>query len=134
MTTIADGAPVRRGRGRPRDPGTDARITKSAAELMLQRGFDRTTVDDVAALAISRFVMLADRLAAYAGAVRARLTLEPAEVASAAGTPARSGTAAAPGSGDTPPEVIRQIKLAQFAARHALEGAQVKSLPSLYAS
>ena len=44
-------APVRRGRGRPRDPATDARITTAAAELMLQRGFDRTTVDDVAARA-----------------------------------------------------------------------------------
>jgi AcrR family transcriptional regulator len=49
MTTTADDPPVRRGRGRPRDPGTDARITTAAAELMLQRGFDRTTVDDVAA-------------------------------------------------------------------------------------
>jgi AcrR family transcriptional regulator len=44
-------APVRRGRGRPRDTGTDARITTTAAELMLQRGFDKTTVDDVAARA-----------------------------------------------------------------------------------
>jgi len=43
--------PARRGRGRPRDPGTDARITTAAAELMLQRGFDKTTVDDVAARA-----------------------------------------------------------------------------------
>lgn len=42
---------MRRGRGRPRDPETDGRITSAAAELMLQRGFDRTTVDDVAALA-----------------------------------------------------------------------------------
>lgn len=44
-------AEVRRGRGRPRDPETDGRITSAAAELMLQRGFDRTTVDDVAARA-----------------------------------------------------------------------------------
>ena len=43
--------PVRRGRGRPRDPETDERITNAAAELLLQRGFDRTTVDDVAARA-----------------------------------------------------------------------------------
>jgi len=42
---------VRRGRGRPRDPETDQRITAAAAELMLLRGFDRTTVDDVAARA-----------------------------------------------------------------------------------
>ena len=43
--------PVRRGRGRPRDPSTDARITAAAAELLLERGFDRTTVDEVAARA-----------------------------------------------------------------------------------
>src|SRR5512141_649659 len=43
--------PVRRGRGRPRDPETDERITAAAAELLLQRGFDRTTVDDVASRA-----------------------------------------------------------------------------------
>jgi AcrR family transcriptional regulator len=46
-----DAQPVRRGRGRPRDPETDARITAAAAQLLLQRGFDRTTVDDVAAAA-----------------------------------------------------------------------------------
>jgi AcrR family transcriptional regulator len=45
------GLPVRRGRGRPRDPETDDRITQAAAQLLLQRGFDRTTVDDVAARA-----------------------------------------------------------------------------------
>jgi AcrR family transcriptional regulator len=44
----ADDAPVRRGRGRPRDPATDQKITKAAADLMLLRGYDRTTVDDVA--------------------------------------------------------------------------------------
>lgn len=43
--------PARRGRGRPRDPAVDKRITAAAAELMLQRGFDHTTVDDVAAKA-----------------------------------------------------------------------------------
>jgi AcrR family transcriptional regulator len=46
-----DDEPVRRGRGRPRAPGTDERITAAAAELLLLRGFDRTTVDDVAARA-----------------------------------------------------------------------------------
>ena len=51
MTTSPGSTQVRRGRGRPRDPGTDDRITTAAAELLLQRGFDRTTVDDVAARA-----------------------------------------------------------------------------------
>jgi AcrR family transcriptional regulator len=49
MSSIDDESQVRRGRGRPRDPETDTRITAAAAELILQRGFDRTTVDDVAA-------------------------------------------------------------------------------------
>ena len=43
--------PVRRGRGRPRNPETDQRIIAAAAELMLHRGFDKMTVDDVAAKA-----------------------------------------------------------------------------------
>lgn len=50
-TASGEEVPVRRGRGRPRDPETDERITKAAAQLLLQRGFDRTTVDDVAARA-----------------------------------------------------------------------------------
>lgn len=41
--------PVRRGRGRPRDPKTDERIIEAAAELLRRRGFERMTVDDVAA-------------------------------------------------------------------------------------
>jgi AcrR family transcriptional regulator len=40
---------VRRGRGRPRDPKTDERIITAAAELLRERGFERMTVDDVAA-------------------------------------------------------------------------------------
>lgn len=43
--------PVKRGRGRPRDPETDSKITRAAAELLLLRGFDKTTVDEVAARA-----------------------------------------------------------------------------------
>lgn len=41
----------RRGRGRPRDPETDARIIEAASDLMLRRGFDKMTVDDVASAA-----------------------------------------------------------------------------------
>ena len=51
VETHASEAPVRRGRGRPRNPETDTRITEAAAELMLERGFDKMTVDDVAARA-----------------------------------------------------------------------------------
>ncbi len=51
VPTLPGEQPARRGRGRPRDPETDERITAAAAELLLLRGFDRTTVDDVAARA-----------------------------------------------------------------------------------
>lgn len=51
MSSTAHPAPARRGRGRPRDPGTDQRIRRAAAELLLQNGFDKTTVDEVAARA-----------------------------------------------------------------------------------
>ncbi len=37
-----------RRRGRPRDPDADARIRHAAAQLLLERGFDRMTVDEVA--------------------------------------------------------------------------------------
>lgn len=74
-------------------------------------------VDDLAALTISRFLMLAVRLGAYGGALKAALTApRSAEVASAAVTSAAGVPSV--GGGDTPPEVIRQMKLAQFAARH----------------
>lgn len=45
-----DGRLVRR-RGRPRDPKTDLRIIDAAADLLRRRGFERMTVDDVAAQA-----------------------------------------------------------------------------------
>ena len=49
---MSEGGPeVRRGRGRPRDPQTDTRIIAAAAELLLERGFEKTTVDEVAARA-----------------------------------------------------------------------------------
>jgi AcrR family transcriptional regulator len=50
MPALGDST-VRRGRGRPRDPATDGRIVAAAAELLLARGFDKTTVDEVAARA-----------------------------------------------------------------------------------
>jgi len=44
-------APVRRKRGRPRDPEADGRILDAAAALILVHGFDNMTVDDVASRA-----------------------------------------------------------------------------------
>jgi AcrR family transcriptional regulator len=49
--TAAAAQDQRRGRGRPRDPETDTRIIQAASDLMLRRGFDRMTVDDVASAA-----------------------------------------------------------------------------------
>jgi AcrR family transcriptional regulator len=47
-----DGAPqVRRKRGRPRDPGADGRILAAASALILMRGFESMTVDEVASSA-----------------------------------------------------------------------------------
>ncbi|WP_457113113.1 TetR/AcrR family transcriptional regulator [Marmoricola sp. URHA0025 HA25] len=43
-------APARR-KGRPRDSSADERILAAAAELILKRGFDNMTVDEVAAMA-----------------------------------------------------------------------------------
>lgn len=50
-TTLTEEQPVRRGRGRPRDPQTDERIIEAAADLLRKRGFERMTVDEVAARA-----------------------------------------------------------------------------------
>jgi AcrR family transcriptional regulator len=49
IADLADEQPVRRGRGRPRDPQTDERIITAAAELLHRRGFEKMTVDEVAA-------------------------------------------------------------------------------------
>jgi AcrR family transcriptional regulator len=38
----------KRGRGRPRDPETDKKILSAATGLLMQRGFEKMTVDDVA--------------------------------------------------------------------------------------
>lgn len=76
-------------------------------------------VDDVAALTISRFLMLAARLAAYAGAVRARQRQQPQTAGTASPANVPAGGATQPSGGDTPPEVVKAMKAQQFAARHA---------------
>ncbi len=50
-TTAAVPAPVARRRGRPRDTSADERILQAAGRLILERGFDKVTVDDVASMA-----------------------------------------------------------------------------------
>jgi len=48
-SSSASAAPgVRRKRGRPRDPEADGRILAAASSLILMRGFDSMTVDEVA--------------------------------------------------------------------------------------
>ncbi|WP_043635131.1 TetR/AcrR family transcriptional regulator [Nonomuraea candida] len=39
---------VRRGRGRPRDPGTDAAILRAALELFVERGVEGTSMEQIA--------------------------------------------------------------------------------------
>jgi len=45
---VAPESPVRRKRGRPRDPEADGRILAAASALILMRGFESMTVDEVA--------------------------------------------------------------------------------------
>lgn len=50
-TSIPPAPEGRRKRGRPRDPGADGRILAAASSLILVRGFDSMTVDEVASTA-----------------------------------------------------------------------------------
>lgn len=84
-------------------------------------------VDDPGRLTIRRFRSLALRLPAYAGALRAALGAQTAEVASAAGTPARPVSPPVGGSGgDTPPELLAQLKRQQFAQRHGADASAIE--------
>jgi hypothetical protein len=76
-------------------------------------------MDDLAALTISRFLMLVVRLSAYGGALAKRFTHDSAGTASPAGAPVAGVPSA--GDGDTPPEVLAQMKRQQFAARHGTD-------------
>ena len=49
--SVSPGGQVRRKRGRPRDPEADGRILSAASSLILLRGFDSMTVDEVASTA-----------------------------------------------------------------------------------
>lgn len=49
--SAVDAVPAVRRRGRPRDNSADERILQAAGRLILERGFDKVTVDDVASMA-----------------------------------------------------------------------------------
>ncbi len=51
LQTPTDAIPAPRRKGRPRDATADERILAAAAELILKRGYDNMTVDEVAAVA-----------------------------------------------------------------------------------
>lgn len=51
MLTMPAEPPAPRRKGRPRDASADERILAAAAELILKRGYDNMTVDEVAAVA-----------------------------------------------------------------------------------
>lgn len=76
-------------------------------------------ITDPGTLSIRRFLAWAVRLPVYKGAVAAALSHpEPAGMASTAG---EVPTGAARAGGDTPPEVIEQIKKKQFAERYKID-------------
>jgi hypothetical protein len=85
-------------------------------------------VDDVDQLTIVRYLELAPRLGAYSGALRARLTNE-APAARAQGASETNGVPLAAGAGgDTPPEVVAQLKRAALAARYGVDPASIQTV------
>jgi hypothetical protein len=84
-------------------------------------------VDDADQLTIARYLALAPRLAAYQGALRARLATP--ESGTVAGTPSVRGVPlAADGAGDTPPEVVAQLKRAALGARYGVDPAAIQTV------
>jgi hypothetical protein len=77
-------------------------------------------VDDVDQLTIRRYLMLAPRLSAYEGALRAKLKHQP-QRAAVAPSELRGVPLAADGQGDTPPEVVAQLKRTALAARYGVD-------------
>lgn len=83
-------------------------------------------VDDVDRLTIARYLMLTPRLSAYDGALKAKLgnrthyAPPPAEI--------RGVPLAADGQGDTPPEVVAQLKRTALAARYGVDPASIETV------
>ena len=60
-------------RGRPRDPEAEPRIRSSALDLLLERGFDKMTVDDVAEAAGVGKATIYRRFSSYVVSRRTRV-------------------------------------------------------------
>ncbi|MEV7405206.1 TetR/AcrR family transcriptional regulator [Streptomyces sp. NPDC091267] len=128
-------------RGRPRDEEADARILDAALELLLDRGYDRFSVDEVVAqAAVAKttlyrrwptkdhlIVAVVARLqnavpVEYSGDVRADLTRYLREIVTGLHRMRQAGRPA--GSGDTSAGLVAEVAAA--AARHADVGAAVQ--------
>jgi hypothetical protein len=83
-------------------------------------------VDIVDQLPIARYLALAPRLAAYQGALRARLAEQPAAPQGAAQATVRGVPLAAGAHGDTPPEVVARLKREALASRHGVDPASIE--------
>jgi hypothetical protein len=82
-------------------------------------------IDDPDTLTIPQFLAKTVRLSAYEGALRARFAQQPTGAAASTSVDVPATGAPIAGGGDTPPEVVQQLKAAQFAARHTRPGGQV---------
>lgn len=83
-------------------------------------------VDDVDQLTIRRYLMLAPRLSAYEGALRAKLKDQPQRTSpppEVGGVPLASD-----GQGDTPPEVVARLKRTALAARYGVDPGTIETV------
>ncbi|MQY12417.1 putative HTH-type transcriptional regulator [Streptomyces sp. RB5] len=132
-----------RGRGRPRSEEADGRILEAALALLLERGYDRFSVDEVAAsagvakttlyrrwptkdhLIVAVVAQLQDAVPVhYTGDVRADLTRYLNEIVSGLNRMRLAGRPAT--SGDTSAGLVAEVAAA--AARHADVGAAVHAM------
>lgn len=130
-------------RGRPRDEAVDARITGAALELLLDRGYDRFSVDEVAVeagvakttlyrrwptkdhLVVAVVARMQDEVPAeYRGDVRADLIRYLGAIADGLNRMRLAGRPSA--SGDTSAGLVAEVAAA--AARHADIGSAVHSM------
>lgn len=130
-------------RGRPRIPGADARIVDAALELLLDRGYDRFAVEEVAAkagvakttiyrrwpskdhLIVAVVARVMDQVpVAYSGDVRADLTRYLGEIVNGLHRMRQVGRTAT--AGEASAGLVAEIAAA--AARHADVGATVQAM------